>query len=155
MIFEDPTARRWRSFLIAFFTFLLVGGGLAAAFVAALFVTPPLPDFQHKRNVDKRVRILRDQAQDLSAKQKHGHEVQRKVEDKKGPLLAIPRQGDKLVTAFLVQHDLASVAAFRDHKDRIDVVFPDWYFLTSAKCEVSERIDEEVRRVLDESDSAV
>jgi hypothetical protein len=105
MIFEDPTARRWRSFLIAFFTFLLVGGGLAAAFVAALFVTPPLPDFQHKRNVDKRVRILRDQAQDLSAKQKHGHEVQRKVEDKKGPLLAIPRQGDKLVTAFLVQHD--------------------------------------------------
>jgi hypothetical protein len=36
MIFEDPTARRWRSFLIAFFTFLLVGGGLAAAFVAAL-----------------------------------------------------------------------------------------------------------------------
>ncbi len=155
MIFEDPTSRRWRSFLTVFFVTLAVGAGLAALFAASLLVTPPLPDVQRKRNAERRVQNVLEQVSDISQKQKHGHGRQKITEEQKGALLALPRQGDRLVTAFLVQHDLDSVAAFRDHKEHIDVVFPDWYFLTKAKCDVSERIDEEVRRTLEDSDAAI
>jgi len=154
MIFEDPTARRWRSFLIAFFSVLAVGGALGALFAASVFISPPLPEVQRMRHIERRVQKVREEAKAL-APARHTSVRPKLGDEKKGPLLSLPHRGSHLVTAFLVQHDPDSLDSFKEHKEHIDAVFPDWYYLSSAKCDVTERIDYDVRRALNDSDAAI
>ncbi|MBL8019552.1 MAG: glycosyltransferase [Leptospirales bacterium] len=154
MIFEDPTKRRWRSFLVVFFVILTLGAILASAFAASILIAPPLPDVQHARRIERRVQAVREMARELHPLQHPGAKQKLREEDK-GALLALPRQGKRLVTAFLVQDDPESLNSFKQFKDHIDVVFPDWFLLTEAKCDATERIDYDVKRLLDESDAAI
>ncbi|MCE9599381.1 MAG: glycosyltransferase [Spirochaetia bacterium] len=154
MIFEDPTKRRWRTFLVAFFAVLALGTLLASIFAASIFITPPLPDVQHVRRIERRVQAVREQAKQLHPIV-HPRVRAKLTDESKGALLSLPRQGKRLVSAFLVQHDPESVDAFKQFKDHIDVVFPDWFLLTEAKCDVTERVDYDVKRLLDDSEASV
>lgn len=60
-----------------------------------------------------------------------------------------------VVSAFLVQGDPNSLNAFEANAKKLDLVFPDWYFVFEASCFVKDRPEESVRRIAEENGVAL
>lgn len=70
-------------------------------------------------------------------------------------IAAQTHRDETMSSAFLVQDDPSSVASFKNHASRIDVIIPDWYTVTSAGCDITKKIDPTITALFASSTSSV
>lgn len=157
MIFEDPTRKRWKCTLIAFALIGLLGVTCTFLFAASLILTPPLPSVRQFARAQRTAESILRQSPDIAKQSSHSisRNSPHAPSTATGGMATIPQKGHSLVTAFLVQKDQDSINAFIEHSSQLDIVFPDWFFLTGERCTVDERIDAKVQELLRQSDVAV
>lgn len=167
MIFEDPSQRRWRLVRFFFIVFLLLSFLLLGLWIASIWMNPLLPHqseqeqnhakvLQAHQSVDE-LRITSSRVTDPKIALKKNAERIRHVVLPKNSILPFKNLfPDKSISsAFLMQKEVSSVDSFRQHASAIDLVFPDWYFVTQSKCDVSEREDRDITAVLTASHAAI
>ncbi|MDD2786347.1 MAG: glycosyltransferase [Patescibacteria group bacterium] len=161
MIFEDPTRRRWRIALASFTSLALLGLVLVSLSAAALMTNPELPgldDETKTANAASSKQISTDDFDVVSQpKTEEQWEYSGQTVDATligvtvtgtALLASVSKKGSALSSAFLLQQDSNSVRSFKGHTANLDVVYPDWFFLSRTDCSVDERINSEVTSVL-------
>ena len=166
MIFEDPTERRWKITLGVFIALVAVGLFIFGVALYGLFTNPALPSIQKKaENHVAAVAVQTQiQKQDVATKRPVMTRAPRPIDIKKSStfqpspsetsvdMLAYARDRKMLATGFFVQNDAASVTSFKLHKQHLDLVFPDWFTITTGACSVNEQIDPDMEKLLRDSD---
>lgn len=170
MIFEDPSQKRWRMVRLAFIFFAVVCIGLFGLWIASIAIDPPLPSVKerqqnHAKALQTQQKIERIEAVSAdtttpgsgAAGLKKAAERARRVVLPQGAAVSFKKlfPGKFISTAFLQQKEVASVDSFKQHADHIDVVFPNWYFVTQSTCNISEREDPDVTKVLSASHALI
>lgn len=157
MIFEDPSRRRWKVIVAVFILFCITGVGSLALFVMSIVMNPPLPSIERRESHKQIVLSTAQKIQqaDIRAKEKEkssrassssAHPRSRSAHGTPTRFLPIaPKEGNGYVTAFLVEGDPESVTSLHQHGGSIDVLFPDWFFLTHASCDVTDKTAEATR----------
>jgi cellulose synthase/poly-beta-1,6-N-acetylglucosamine synthase-like glycosyltransferase/peptidoglycan/xylan/chitin deacetylase (PgdA/CDA1 family)/spore germination protein YaaH len=129
-IFLDPERKRWKRLRRILDIVAVVSTLVLVGFVFNLFRTQPLPElllpgFRHNYKA-----VVRDHAaaQHGAKPAKSAH---RKTDHKPSE---IPfNTGEGLRAAYYVPYDEASFDSFRDHVHQIDMLFPEWLHVESAK----------------------
>ena len=165
MIFEDPSHRRWRRAVIVFSllsaaALVALGITLTGRYIAPTIPNPfrSRPEMQAtlvKSSLEHDARPVYTQKQQKRMQAIRAQERKRRdklVGDAKAKPLPLPQDA---VVAFVVQDDANSVASLEHHLGDIDAVVPDWFELSGAGCDLTERIDDKTRRVLARSDAVV
>lgn len=148
---------------LAFIFFMVVCIGLFGLWVASIAIDPPLPgakerEQNHARALQIQKNIERIEATSAdtatpgagAAGLKKAAERTRRVVLPQGAAVSFKNlfPGKFISSAFLQQKEAQSVDSFRGHSDHIDLIFPDWYFVTQSKCSISEREDPEITKIL-------
>lgn len=166
MIFEDPTRKRWRIAVASFTSLAMLGLVLLSLSAAALMTSPQLPGLEAATISVTRTPIKGDIGASDAVSQlrtpdqwKHvGSEHDRSfysVPTSTASLDPIAEEGKALRTAFLLQQDANSLRNFQENSGNIDVVFPDWYFLSRNDCSLDQRISPGAKDVLAKSGTTV
>lgn len=163
MIFEDPSRKRWLRTRLVFLGMFLAFIFLMTSWGASLIVSPPLPSFikkhfAHSVSLKNQASLLKKEMQASSTsavKLNKSRVVLPKSFNSTSSLsLGNLNPGAVLSTAFLIQDDADSLRSLREHGQSLDIVFPDWYFITEASCSVDEREDKDVTKIISENGHA-
>jgi hypothetical protein len=162
VIFEDPSRRRWRLAVFVFVLLAILGMGATSLFVMSLLDNPPLPSIVSQEltkravlGVKKTIEQTMATEQQNSSSLPHRRSLTSTASGSGSLFHSLPHAGETYTTAFLVQEDQDSITSFKEHRDALDVVFPDWYFLTHSTCSVEERIEPSVRTLLHETNISI
>ncbi len=165
MIFLDLSQKRWKKvrlifIIIAFFVVILFSIG-----VANVIIDPSLPLIV-KNNSSRRAaleisqEILKKELNSLDNKKDKAENIKNNFKKKLLVNEAVTniRQlsgGKILSTAFLVQSDKDSFNSFKEHAEDIDIIFPDWYLVKSAACQVENLENKEITNGLNNSQVSI
>jgi cellulose synthase/poly-beta-1,6-N-acetylglucosamine synthase-like glycosyltransferase/spore germination protein YaaH/peptidoglycan/xylan/chitin deacetylase (PgdA/CDA1 family) len=158
MIFEDPTQKRWKITRLTFWLIMAIFVVLAGIWISSLIVNPPLPSFTKRpvgrsRSLRGNVSLNKILAQENTTSTSTNPRVIKsniKLSSMASSTLSLQALNPQglISTAFLVQDDAESVRSYQAHKDSLDIVFPDWYFLASSTCGVDEKADPDITKII-------
>ncbi len=165
MVFEDPTQRRWKITLGVFIALVTIGVVIFGIALYGLFTNPVLPSIQKiaENHIAAVAVTTQIQKQEIATKKPVVIRIPRPIDTKKPlvfepapsgtsiDLLPYARDHKMLSTGFFVQGNADSVTSFTTHKQQLDLVFPDWYSITTGTCNVNEQIDPDTEKLLRDS----
>ncbi len=144
MIFEDPSRRRWRLALTGAAVLGAAVGLLFIDLVAGLFSNPTLipPPVEPRSRQSEMVRVLeREVAGPLDEETVKGM-----------PVAAVSAkrtlQADRVVSAFVVQDDPASLASLQGVIKDLDIVFPDYLSFSKSDGSLVEHVNPAMQSLL-------
>ena len=157
MIFEDFSQKRWKKAKLVFLGISIVLVILLGGMISSLIVNPPLASVQERQDNLKKASNIKAsilaQEKKVIKKTKHTNVIASTT-----PLSLAGQISNTdnhlLSTSFLVQDDENSVRSFQKYATSSDIVFPDWYFLTNSKCEVLEKEDQDITKIIASSSKA-
>ena len=147
MVFEDFSQKRWKKAKLVFLGISLLLAILFGGLVTSLMVNPPLASVQERQDNIKKASHIK--ANILASEKISPRKNNR---NRLATTTPLSTTSDHLLsTAFLVQDDQNSIRSFEKHASQTDIVFPDWYFLTNSKCEVLEKEDTDITKIINSS----
>jgi len=149
MVFEDFSQKRWKKAKLVFLGISILLVILLGGMVASLVVNPPLASVQERQDNIKKASHIKA---NILATEKIP--VRKNIVRKNNIATSTSSNvasNHLLSTAFLVQDDQNSIRSFQKHASQTDIVFPDWYFLTNSKCEVLEKEDSDITKIINTS----
>ncbi len=163
MIFEDLTQKRWKRARLTFVLILAAFFILFSAWIGSLIVNPAMPDFVQTLKYGHAIKNTAElkkmaQADNATVKPQIKPPLRRHISfgaiSSSSNELAKINPNGMLSTAFLVQNDDQSVKNYKTHSSQIDIVIPDWYFVTDDSCSISEREDPDITKIIHENGNA-
>lgn len=165
MIFEDSSKKRWKRAKIVFGLMIVSVLILLSGVILSLVVNPPLPGVSERQANQRRAyresqAILTKEA--TSTKINRGHYRRSAVKLKK-PIISTGQTTSSpqiqingpIVSAFLVKDDPDSLRSVRRHGNDLNIIFPDWYSLADASCQIAGAEDATASQIIASSTNAL
>jgi cellulose synthase/poly-beta-1,6-N-acetylglucosamine synthase-like glycosyltransferase/peptidoglycan/xylan/chitin deacetylase (PgdA/CDA1 family)/spore germination protein YaaH len=128
-VFYDPQRKRWKRLRRVFDILALLGLVLGSVFVVGLMRMKPLPELLLQTQRRNFRALLHRPATLAKPGQKLRRSAHRKTDVK--PSDVPLNEGEGLRAAYYVEDDPASYSSLKQHISQIDLLFPEWLFLTS------------------------
>ncbi|MFH1657187.1 MAG: glycosyltransferase [bacterium] len=151
MIFEDPTQKRWKRTKVIFAITLFFIATVLSFLTFSVITSPSLPSMPEKEPLQSVLKISRETIENEASSENAETSSEKDFSTDESDNSFDQLFPNKIIsTAFLVQKDKDSYKSFKENSDKIDVVFPDWYFIKTDTCEVEEKKDQEITAGLKE-----
>lgn len=156
MVFEDPSRKRWRITLATLAVLIGSGAAIIGLSYAAIIKNPFLPQvdaaYDGSRSAISIAQVMSQTDSENSPTTfkwehqgvTHDKDVVSSINNLKSLPLKKNDQRAAMNAAFLLQEDIYSVQSLSDHSKSLDMVFPDWFYLTEGKCDISAQANKDV-----------
>lgn len=154
MIFLDLSQKRWKKIRLIFIAVAFLVIIIFVVGINNIITNPSLPLIA-KNNSNRRMaldisqEILKKELNNLDNKKdkipsiKNNSKKKLSINEAVTNIKQLSKNGT-LSTAFLVQSDKDSFNSFEEHAKDLDIVFPDWYLVKSASCQVEDMENKEI-----------